>query len=276
MFLASGCFVTMAALIKAIGQDLPLTELMFLRSLIALPVLLGVLLYGGHPLLVHDRKHLLLRMLFGTSAMFCFYYALTHMPLADCVFIGRTQPLFLTLMAPVLIGEHGKKNVWIAILLGLVGTGLIMKPQASWTLASWVALFAAFLAALAHLMVRKLSRSDATPVIVFNFTLLLCCISGLVSLPILIKPAPHQWLLLFAIAAFASAGQYLLTKAYSLDHAPTVAAASYASVVISIIYGYLFWNELPLLSSIIGALLIVSGGMYLVITTLRAENSASS
>jgi len=275
MFLASGCFVTMAALIKTIGQDLPLTELMFLRSLIALPVLLAFLLRGGHPLMVKDRRHLLLRMVFGTSAMYCFYYALTHMPLADCVFIGRTQPLFLTLLAPFLTGEHGKKNVWIAILLGLAGTGLVMKPQASWSLAAWVALFAAFLAALAHLMVRRLSRSDAPPVIVFNFTFLLCCISGLLSLPTLIRPDSRQWLLLIAVAGFASLGQYLLTRAYSLDQAPTVAAASYASVVISVIYGYIFWGELPLLSSIFGALLIVAGGMYLLVSTLHGEMRSS-
>lgn len=276
MFAASACFVTMAALIKTLGRGLPITELMFLRSLIALPVLFGLLLHGGHPLIVHDWKRLLLRMVFGTTAMFCFYYALTHMPLADCVFIGRTQPLFLTLLAPFLVGEQGKKNVWIAISLGLAGTAMIMRPQVDWTLASTAALTAAFLAALAHLMVRRLSRTDVTPVIVFNFTFLLCLISGLATLSTFILPSSRQWLLLFAIAGFASLGQYLLTKAYSLDHAPTVAAASYASVVLSVIYGYLFWNEMPSLSSILGALLIVSGGIYLMLTTFRAEYPSSS
>ncbi len=276
MFAASACFVTMAALIKTLGQGLPLTELMFLRSLIALPVLLAILLHGGHPLLVRDWKRLLLRMLFGTTAMFCFYYALTHMPLADCVFIGRTQPLFLTLLAPFIVGEQGTKNVWIAIALGLAGTAIIMKPQVDWTLASTAALSAAFLASLAHLMVRRLSRTEATPVIVFNFTFLLCLVSGLASFSSFIPPLSHQWLLLSAIAGFASLGQYLLTKAYSLDSAPTVAAASYASVVLSILYGYLFWNEIPALSSVGGALLIVSGGMYLMVTALRMEYASSS
>ncbi len=276
MFAASACFVTMAALIKTLGRGLPITELMFLRSLMALPVLFGFILHGGHPLLVRDWKRLLLRMLFGTTAMFCFYYALTHMPLADCVFIGRTQPLFLTLMAPFLVGEQGKKNVWIAIALGLAGTAMIMKPQVGWTLASTAALTAAFLAALAHLMVRMLSRTETTLVIVFNFTVLLCLVSGLATLSTFTLPSSHQWLLLLAIAGFASLGQYLLTKAYSLDLAPTVAAASYASVVLSILYGYLFWNEMPSLTSVLGAFLIVCGGMYLMLTTLRAEYASSS
>lgn len=261
----------MSALVKAIGHGLPLTELMFLRSLIALPFLLGVVVRGGHPLVVRDWKTLLLRTLFGTSAMFCFYYALTNMPLADCVFIGRIQPILLALLAPFLIDESAGKNVWIAIVVGLFGAGLIIKPQLSWTTASWVALAASFLSALAHLMIRRLCRSDPSPVIVLNFTTLLCVISGFISFPSLIVPSPHQWLLLLGISVFASLGQFLLTRAYSLDRAPTVAAASYASVVLSIIYGYLFWNEIPLLSSLAGALVIVSTGMYLMITSMRAK-----
>jgi len=276
MFAASVCFVTMSALVKTLGHELPLSELMFLRCLIALPVLFGLLLHGGHPLIVHDWKTLLLRSLFGVLAMFCFYYALTNMPLADCVFIGRTQPLMLALMAPLFVGEHAGKNVWGAIGIGLVGTAIIIKPQVAWSIASWVALAAAFLSALAHLMVRRLSRTDTSPVIVFNFTLLLCLVSGLAAFSSFTSPSARQWLLLAGISCFASLGQTLLTRAYSLDRAPTVAAASYASVVLSIIYGYFFWDEIPLLSSVIGALLIVSGGIYLMVSTLRAKEPSSS
>lgn len=266
----------MSALVKSLGHELPLSEMMFLRCLIALPVLLGLLLYGGHPLVVHNRIILLWRSLFGVLAMFCFYYALTNMPLADCVFIGRTQPLMLALMAPVLVGERAGKNVWVAIGIGLAGTAIIIKPQVDWTIAYWVALAAAFLSALAHLMVRRLSRTDSSQVIVFNFTLLLCLVSGVVAWTSFTLPSVRQWLLLTGISCFASLGQTLLTRAYSLDRAPTVAAASYASVVLSIIYGYFFWNEVPMVSSVVGALLIVCGGLYLMISTLRSKDASSS
>jgi drug/metabolite transporter (DMT)-like permease len=276
MFVASACFVTMSALVKTLGQELPLSELMFLRCLIALPALFALLLKGGHPLVVHDWKTLLLRSLFGILAMFCFYYALTHMPLADCVFIGRTQPLILAFMAPLIVGEHAGKNVWVAISIGLVGTAIIINPRIAWSIASWVALAAAFLSALAHLMVRRLCRTDSSPVIVFNFTLLLCLVSGVAAFSSLIFPTPRQWLLLVGISCFASLGQSFLTRAYSLDRAPTVAAASYASVVLSIIYGYVFWGEIPLLSSVTGAFLIVLGGIYLMVSTLRIKEPSSS
>ncbi len=263
MFLSSACFVTMSAMVKALGPELPITEIMFLRSLIAVPVLLFVLLRQGKPLVTRARRLLLVRSLFGITAMFSFYYALTHMQLTDVVFIGRCQPIILALLAPLLVGESSPGSARIAIVLGLAGAALVMRPGMDWSFPALVAFGAATCSAVAHLMVRRLGRSDDTLVIVFNFTLLLALAGGLAALPVFVPPDPCQWLLLLAIAAFASTGQFLLTRAYSLDKAPAVAAASYASVPLSALYGYLFWQEIPPLSSWIGGLLIVGGGIYL-------------
>jgi len=62
MFAASACFVTMSALVKALGHELPLSELMVLRCLIAIPVLFGLLLHGGHPHYEQKNHHLLDRL----------------------------------------------------------------------------------------------------------------------------------------------------------------------------------------------------------------------
>ena len=106
MLLASASFATMAAMLKGIGPELPLTQMIFLRCIISLPVLLAVLFYQGHPLLVRAKKIILWRTIFGMLAMFCFFYALTHMELASCVFIGRAQPLLLALLAPLILSEQ--------------------------------------------------------------------------------------------------------------------------------------------------------------------------
>ena len=270
MFFASACFVTMSAMVKALGNGLPLTEIMFLRSLIAVPFLLFLLLCQNKPLLTRAWKLLLVRSVFGITAMFCFYYALTHMQLTDVVFIGRCQPIILALLAPLLVSESSPRSAWMAIALGLVGAALVMRPGMEWSLPALVAFIAAICSAVAHLMVRRLGHTDDTTVIVFNFTLLLTVASGLATLPSFVPPSADQWLLLAAIAAFASSGQFLLTRAYSLDRAPAVAAASYASVPLSALYGYLFWHELPTLTSWIGGLLIVCGGIYLMLERMHA------
>lgn len=269
MLCASTCFVTMSTLIKAMGDSLPLTELMFLRALLAIPFLLALLVKRSKPLITRAWKTLLLRALFGTVAMFCFYYALTNMPLADCVFLGRTQPLLLALAAPFIVGERAPKEAWVAIFCGLAGSLFIMRPGLAWSGAAWVALLAAATAALAHLFIRKLNRTDDPSVIVFNFTTILAIVSGLLCYQSFQAPSLKQWGLIAGISFFASSGQYLLTTAYGYDKAPAIAASSYASVVLSVIYGYFFWGEVPAPATWFGGMFIVSGGIWLVYCRLK-------
>ncbi len=150
----------MSALVKGVGTDIPLQQLVFLRCVIALPIIYVFLKAKNRPLMVTARKLIFLRTVLGLSAMYCFFYALTHMPLAECVFIGRTQPLLLALFAPYVVGESASSAAWIAIIAGLTGVAFIMKPALAWSAAAWVALCASGLAAVAHLLVRRLNRTD--------------------------------------------------------------------------------------------------------------------
>lgn len=271
MLCASTCFVTMATLVKALDDSLPLTELMFLRCLLAIPFLLAALVKRGMPLITRAWQILLLRALFGAVAMFSFYYALTNMPLADCVFIGRTQPLLLVLAAPFIVGERAPKEAWVAICCGLLGSLIIIRPGLAWSVASWVALLAAATSAIAHLLVRRLARTDDAGVIVFNFTVLLALVSGILCYQSFQIPDWQQWGLIAGVSLLASSGQYLLTLAYRHDKAPAIAASSYASVVLSVLYGYFFWGEVPAPTTWIGGFCIVCGGLWLVYNRLQTN-----
>jgi len=263
MLLASGCFATMSAFIKAIGQFLPLPELVFLRCLLALPFLLLIVRLRQRPLVVKAKKLLLLRTMFGMAAMSGFFYALTHMPFAECIFLGRTQPLFIALLAPFILGERAPMVSWFAIICGLGGAALILQPTVSWSMAAWVAIAAAGFSSLAHILVRRLNATEYPLVIVFNFTVLTCVFAGIWSLPNLVMPTPVQWLYLLCVALFASLGQLCMTLAYQHDRAPAVASASYTSVVLAVIYGYFIWGEMPNLFTWLGGGLIVAGGILL-------------
>lgn len=264
MLMASACFATMAAMVKAMGPGVPLSQMVFLRCMLAVPVLFLVLRAQGLPVMVRARRTLVLRTALGMLAMHGFYYALTHMRLADCVFIGRAQPLLLALLAPVVIGEKTPRAAWVAILTGLAGVGLVMNPALNWSLAALVALGSATASAGAHLLVRRLNRTDPPLVIVFNFTVLCGLITAVWSLPGFAALSIRQWLLAAGVAVFASLGQTLMTFAYQRDRAPAVAAASYSSVILSVAYGYLFWGETPEPLAWLGGGLIVAGGVMLV------------
>ena len=275
MFLASACFATMSAFIKSLGQGLPLVELVFLRCLLAIPVLFFIVRLKSRPLVVKARKLIILRTLFGMTAMFCFFYALTHMPLAECIFLGRTQPLLLALFSPFVIGEKAPLAAWVAIFTGLGGVVLIMQPGVSWSFAGWVAIAGAAAAAMAHLMVRRLNATDFPLTIVFNFTLFTCMLSGIWTIFNFVIPDTRQWFLLLFVALFASLGQLFMTLAYQRDRAPVVAAASYASVVLAVIYGYFIWREIPHLFTGLGGVLIISGGVLLLKSRLHISEPPS-
>ncbi|MEN8135874.1 MAG: DMT family transporter [Thermodesulfobacteriota bacterium] len=264
MLLASASFATMAAMIKAIGPDLPLTQLVFLRCALAVPILLAILIVQGRPIVVQARKLLVWRTVLGILAVHCFFYALTHMELASCIFIGRAQPLILALLAPLLINEKAPRAAWLAIITGLAGVALILNPAAEWSLAALVAFGGATFSAGVHLIIRRLNRTDHPQVIVFNFTMLTGLVTGLWSLPGFASLSLQQWLLIAGVALFASLGQILMTSAYRHDRAPAVAAASYSSVILSVVYGYFFWGETPNPLAWLGGALIITGGVLLV------------
>lgn len=276
MLLASGCFATMSAFIKAVGQSLPLPELVFLRCLLALPVLFFIVRVRQRPLIVQARKLLLLRTLFGMTAMSGFFFALTHLPFAECIFLGRTQPLIIALLAPVILGEKAPGASWFAIFTGLAGVALILQPGVTWSIGAWVALGAACASALAHILVRRLNATEYPLVIVFNFTALTCFLAGVWSLPYLVMPSSRQWLFLMGVAVFASLGQLCMTLAYQHDRAPAVASASYTSVVLAVFYGYFFWDEMPNLLTWLGGGLIVLGGVLLLKSRMRVSEPPAS
>jgi drug/metabolite transporter (DMT)-like permease len=265
----------MSAFIKTLGQGLPLLELVFLRCLLALPILLFIVRLKSRPLVVKARKLIILRTLFGMTAMCCFFYALTHMPLAECIFLGRTQPFLLAFFSPFVIGEKAPLAAWVAIFTGLGGVVLIMQPGVSWSLAGWVAIAGAAAAAMAHLMVRRLNATDFPLTIVFNFTLLTCILSGTWIIYRFVMPNMKQWFLLLFVALFASLGQLFMTLAYQRDRAPVVASASYASVLLAVIYGYYIWGEVPHLLTGLGGVLIISGGVLLLKSRLHVNEPPS-
>ncbi|MCK5226757.1 MAG: DMT family transporter [Desulfobulbaceae bacterium] len=276
MLLASACFATMAAMIKAIGPSIPMSQLIFLRCLLSLPILFIVLVVGARPLLVRAKGVLVVRSILGMAAMWGYYYSLTHMPLAECVFIGKTQPLLLALLAPFVLGEKTPRIAWLAIMCGLAGVAIIMKPAMAWPAAAWFALGAAAAAAGAQLLVRRLNRTDHPLVIVFNFLLVTCLVSSVRAVPGFVPLATGQWLLIACVAVFATLGQTLMTYAYRLDKAPVIAAASYSSVILSVVYGYFFWGEVPHPLAWIGGALIIFGGMMLVMSRIRREKSGGN
>jgi len=259
-------FASMGAAVKAAaGLGLPNEMLVFMRNLMGLFVIAPLLLqYGTAELRTTVYPLHLLRATLGLSAMYCFFYVLGQLPLADGMLLKMTSPIFMPLIALLWLGERVGRMTFVAIPIGFIGVALVLKPENEM---SWVALLGVLgglLAAFAKVTVRRLSRSESTTRIVFYFSLNATLISALPLAWAWQMPTLQQWALLGLMGVMGTAGQLLLTRGYGIAPPAKVSPFTYFSVVFAAAYGYLFWGEVLDWLFVAGALLIAVAGVMAV------------
>ncbi len=262
--MAAASFSLMGAAIKQAALDLNTPMVVFLRNVFGLIALAPWLLRQGAVSLRTQRPGMhLARCAIGLSAMYCFFYAIAHMPLAEAMLLNYSTPLYVPLIAWLWLRERPSIALLPVILIGFIGVSLLLQPAGDATVgaAGWIGLAAGVLAAAAFVAIRRLSRSEPPVRIVFYFTLL--------GLGASLLPLPWFWqapspvaLALMAVAGlFATGGQMALTRAYSLAPAAQVAPFNYLVVVFAALLGWLIWQERPEALSLFGAALVIGSSL---------------
>jgi drug/metabolite transporter (DMT)-like permease len=191
----------------------------------------------------HIRLHFA-RALLGIMAMCCLYYAWGLLPLAHAALLKQTAPFFIPLIAFFWLAEKVNRWVVVSIFMGFIGVYFVLDPHSGEiNFVVLVALIWALLGAFAKVTIRKLTKSEASKVIVFYFCLFA---TGLALLPAVYfwQALPLQsvaWL--FALALAATVAQLLLSKTYALTKAGELAPSTYTSVFYGVIFGWIIWNE---------------------------------
>ncbi len=257
-------FASMGGLIRVAALHLPNEQVVFFRNLFGLLVLVPILWQRGARLDLrteHPGLHLL-RSLFGLAAMYCFFYALSVLPLADAVLLNFTAPLFIPWVAMLWLGERVGARIWTAIAIGFLGILLILRPgEGLYTRGALVGLASGAFAAVAMVSLRRLSATEPA----FRVVVYYGVICTLVSLaPALWAWQPvnrHQLLALAGAGMFATLGQYLLSRGYGCAPAAQIAPFTYTSVVFAAVYGWMFWAEIPGWATAGGAALVALAGI---------------
>jgi drug/metabolite transporter (DMT)-like permease len=265
-------FAVMAVLIKHVSATLPNEMVVFFRNSIGLLVLLPWLLRGGlSALATRNLRGHLLRSTAGLAAMYCYFYAIGHIPLAEATLLNYSTPLFIPLVALVWLGERPPRRLWPAVLLGFAGIALILKPgMGLFTPAALIGVAAGLLTAVAMTGVRGLTRTEPPLRIVFYFSLIATLVSSVPLAWAWRSPSVGLWALLLAVGAVASAAQVLMTRAYAHAPAAQVGPFSYAAVVFAGVAGWLWWEETLDVLSLAGILLVSIAGA----AAIRRENVA--
>ncbi len=265
MLLGGLLFSLMSLGIKFLGEGMDSFQIAFLRALFGLIAILPFALRRGIRPLKTKVFHLhLFRAIVGVSGMLSIFYAITHLPLADAVALTFTRPLFLILLAVLFLGEIIRWRRWTATLVGFLGVLVMVQANASFELASAVALFGALMVALVSVFLKKLSVTEAPTTMMLYFGVMASLFSLLPALLVWVPPSWEELLILAVIASLGSGANFCAIRAFAVGEATAVAPFDYTRLIFSGVLGYLVFSEIPTLGMIIGALIIVGSSLYIV------------
>jgi drug/metabolite transporter (DMT)-like permease len=260
----------LAACVKYLGDGVPTGQLIFARGLISMAVL-GFIAWHFHGFKVLRTERLrshAVRSLAGTASMFCWFTALTMIPLADFTAISFTAPMFLTLLAMLFLRERIHAYRWTALVIGFVGVLITIGPHLTLggsSLGVLVSLGAAVFSALAITTLRSMSGSGGEHplAITFYFSLTTVICSALTAFGGWPMPTGEQWLFIVVAALFGVSGQLLMTMSYRYAEASTLAPLDYTNLLLAVALGYYFFAEVPHWSMWIGAPLVIAAGLII-------------
>ena len=255
-------FATMGASVKAVSVELPNEMAVFMRNLFGLLFITLWLSRNGLRQLKTDVMHIhLLRACLGLAAMYCFFYALAHLPLAAGLLLKMTAPFFMPFIAYVWLREQAPQLALLALPVGFAGVVLVLKPEGDFNWVALIGILGGLLAAFAKVTVRRLGHSEPTIRVVFYFSFIASLISSVPLIWAWQTPSIKAWGLLVLMGAVGTLGQLLLTRAYAIARTAQIAPFTYFSVVYGAIYGYVFWQEILDWYFVGGAILIATAGL---------------
>lgn len=253
-------------LIKLLAGTYPTGELLFIRGLFVWPwILLFVMRRGGLAILrVHNIKGQALRGCCVIAGAFLFITGLRHLALADAVAIAFTGPLFITAMAPLVLGENVGWRRWLAVLVGFAGVLFMLRPGSE--ALQWAIVFplgAAICGGLRDLITRRIAGTETT-VAVLAVTTTVVLLAGLATAPFVdwVQLRPADIATFAASGALIAVAHTLMIEAFRRGEATLIAPFKYSALLWATLIGYLMFDELPDTWTLVGAVVIVLAGLY--------------
>ncbi|WP_439150592.1 DMT family transporter [Sulfitobacter sp.] len=278
-------FTVMAAVIKIATETVPAGQAVFFRSFFAFPMIILWLWQRGdlrHGLKPSNLMGHVWRGIFGTTAMGLTFGGLSLLPLPEVTAIGYATPLFTVIFAVLFLGERVRLFRLSAVAVGLIGVLIVLYPRFTIggdavsqmaTLGALMVLGASIMRALVQVHVRRLVQTDSTAAIVFFFSLTATGLSFmtlplgmLVDWPALtwVMPGLQVSLLLICSGLIGGVAQIMITSSFRFGPVSMLAPFDYASMIFATLIGWLVFSEIPTPAILIGAGLVMTGGVLII------------
>ena len=259
-------FALMIALIKLVGERLPVFQILFVRQLGMTLMLAPVLLPSFADTMRTTRLGLqLARIALALVAMSCGFTAVIEMPLADATALGFAKSFFVTIFAVLVLKETVGPYRWGAVVVGFAGVLVMLRPGTEgFSVYGVLAVTGAAAAGAVMVIIRLLSRTESTNTILAFQAIGVGLLMAVPAWLDWIAPTPTEWLLLAAIGFVSYFAQKANVVAYRYGEASLLASLDYVRLVYATGLGWLLFDQLPGASTWVGAGIIVLASIYTV------------
>ena len=275
MTLGMFCLSVNDVIVKGLNSYFPVWEVIFFRAFSGILVsLFLILIFGIQSIKTKKPIRHFVRAFSAVGCVVFYFFGLKFLPLTENIAIVHSAPIIAAILAVPILGEKLGIHRISAIFIGFVGVIIIVKPGSDlFKLVSLLPLISALFMASVYLSTRSLMDTDSSIAIIFYYSLALL-VTSLVFFPKdFVFPDISQLVFLMSLGFTGSLGHYFMSQAAKNAEVVVISPFEYTSFIFVGIMGYFFYNEVPNSSIIIGAILIVIGGLYIAYRENTFENN---
>ena len=264
MIISGLFFVLMHSAVKYLSKEVHIFEIAFFRCALVIFVLAPIIFQQGKKIFkTKQPKVQFLRITTNSVAMLCFFYGISTTPLAQLTTLGFTVPIFATILAVIFMKEKIRLRRTTALIVGFIGTIIVMRPDISIELGALLIIFSSFLWSICLIFIKKLTETDSAVTISLYFGIGMIPATFALALPVLEMIDLRQFIILIFIAVTGTLAQTIMNLALEKGELALLLPFDFLRLIWSVLIGYALFSEEPTITLWLGGFLIIGSTSYI-------------
>lgn len=264
MIISGLFFVLMHSAVKYLSKEVHIFEIAFFRCALVIFVLAPIIFQQGKKIFkTKQPKVQFLRITTNSVAMLCFFYGISTTPLAQLTTLGFTVPIFATILAVIFMKEKIRLRRTTALIVGFIGTIIVMRPDISIELGALLIIFSSFLWSICLIFIKKLTQTDSAVTISLYFGIGMIPATFALAFPVLEMIDLRQFIILIFIAVTGTLAQTIMNSALEKGELALLLPFDFLRLIWSVLIGYALFSEEPTITLWLGGLLIIGSTSYI-------------
>ena len=264
MIISGLFFVLMHSAVKYLSKEVHIFEIAFFRCALVIFVLAPIIFQQGKKIFkTKQPKVQFLRITTNSVAMLCFFYGISTTPLAQLTTLGFTVPIFATILAVIFMKEKIRLRITTALIVGFIGTIIVMRPDISIELGALLIIFSSFLWSICLIFIKKLTQTDSAVTISLYFGIGMIPATFALAFPVLEMIDLRQFIILIFIAITGTLAQTIMNSALEKGELALLLPFDFLRLIWSVLIGYALFSEEPTITLWLGGFLIIGSTSYI-------------